>query len=209
MDVVELLNRSENLISNFSADEFDQLNKLFNKAQNIINQVEINIYAYKIGNKKPPVKHNKQIDRKKLILAKSVSSFNDIPSVPLYYVRNNDTYAININNCLIYGNINNLSNDTNHGRYKPCNRGISCDLKNCTFYHDPKIIPWSKDYLSFQDITWKYTDQLTCAKNKMMRHVGSEPIAECRKVDTFEFNRWNGQTMFNLLITLLINQHHT
>ncbi len=63
--------------------------------------------------------------------------------------------------------------------------------------------------MSFKQISWIVTQDPISTKNKYMRHIKDNPIVECKLIDKDEYCRWNGQTMYNLLITLLINQHNS
>lgn len=205
--------------------------QIMNHIDNTICDCKVKLNTYKISrtvgkaDTTKAQKHKKPI-HKKLISYKTVETLNDVPVSHLYYVKKNNTYAINVNNTIIYGTLPCLTHSM-HNTYnahdsnreltvphisslqrktKLCRAGILCSTLSCQYYHDPMTVPWSTDVMEFQPISWLYTDKPLNAKNKYMRHVHNNPLVECALIDKEEYCRWNGQTMHNLLITLIIKQ---
>lgn len=129
----------------------------------------------------------------------------------LYYVSSADNFAIKINGSLYYGNIGNIiTNESNPTKIKDCKFGKECSKDKCNYYHDPMLSLDGSDRRNYVASSWVYSPPDDKARNKKkMRKFGSlnnlEIDMQLLKKD--DINRFNSQTMHDLLCSLLIKKY--
>lgn len=145
----------------------------------------------------------KKCNNKKLI---TVDDIQSIPISSLYYVKNINQYAININGVVLYGNICNIYNKLDiqknkHIRTDLCKYKDKCITllsgKICKFYHDHvDILKLYKENIidssiyniyiqldrNFINTSWLYTDSILSKKNIHMRHLKSKNSLELKHI---------------------------
>lgn len=142
-----------------------------------------------------------------------VDCCDDIPNTPLYFIKNTQQFACQINGVLFTGNIGNIyaKSFSSHLYVNECKN--NCQKKECTFYHNPKhgLVNSIRNYTS---ASWMYTDSLLSNKNKNMRHIGSRNTLSCdlyamkltKDKGKTEIQRIADQTMHDILVVLSANQ---
>jgi hypothetical protein len=175
---ISISKKSINKINNFPYFGYYNLNScnesLLNKGKKCIsNEVNINI--------------------------KYIDSIDEIPSVPIYWVKNINQFAIRINDTILRGNVGNIYNSSSIRSNESTNQTIICKNKNtcknlfnnitCKFYHDPMDLlklftdnkisneqfeKYKTKHRNFINTSWLYTDQPFTNKNKTLRQFGSK-----------------------------------
>lgn len=206
MDIIKLFDQSNKIVANFNPSNqscinaTNDLEELYIKYNEILQIVEKNIITCKM---KMKIQNRTKSKNLKVTAARVIDNIDDVPNTLVYYVRSMDLYAIRINNVLMYGNIGKVGKKLPN--IIPCRNGISCVNSNCTYYHDPLKIPWSKDVMNFHSSSWLYTEDPLSSKNQHMRHIGNDPINEKNKISPMEKQRWAHQSIHDILTTILLH----
>lgn len=197
MDLIELLNETRNI------DTVLTIEDKYRRFKEVMNEIESNIIKAKVNKSVtkqryiPLQSNSKQEKSVKLIKCESVSTFNEIPSVPIYWVKNRKMYAIKINNVLFAGSIGNVDAKSNKRRL--CKNGIKCINRECDYYHDPITIPWSNDIMNYHPSSFIYT-QNNIVKNNIRNIININSLL----VPMEEYIRLRNQVMHDLISTINI-----
>ena len=87
-------------------------------------------------------------------------------------------------------------------KVKPCKHGKDCnDMTNCNFWHDPNLIPGSKDIRNFMQNSWMYAGQNRDLDGLAICHSGDRRFVELEGplVNEEEADRRMYQAMHDLL----------
>lgn len=141
------------------------------------------------------------ISRDLCIHAVVVQDFKDVekPGVT-YYVSSADHYAIKIDDILIHGNIGNIS-DRNTDKLRACRYGSACsDIEKCSYYHDPLIVPGSRDRRNYTPYSWQY------GTNPLNRRFGSydKLDSDIKQLTREEIDRFSCQLAHDFLCLRLL-----
>jgi len=153
------------------------------------------------------------------IPVKIVDSEKEIPLSHIYYVKDIDQYAINIEGLIIKGNLSNIV------EYKAplssrCEYGTSCNSfrknKPCSYYHDPEDyiklnlpVP-ANNIRNFTVGSWLYSRNKK-PRTYFTRHVGSRDtlvndIESLRKIQyREEISNREGQLVHDLLVYMVLH----
>ena len=139
----------------------------------------------------------------------NVESINDIPVSNLYYIKNLEQFAINIDGVILRGNIGNITEKESNGSFI-CDYGKNCKNAECTFYHDPADKKVSKfQRRNFTVGSWIYSPNQK-KKNGFCRHVGNYSsldmdIANLKKMQyNNEIQNREHQTIHDILIYMCL-----
>lgn len=212
-------------------DQFEENNDLHNNKQYILELHQLEQSIEKIYNKISNIKQictNKYISKrynesdnkkKKLwnpvsilyethdiaknvkVHTKTVDNIYEMRKCDLYWVKNINQFAININGVIFRGNVGNIYNKDTIQSNSNVNQTIICKNKNkcktllngkvCKFYHDPLDLVcllhkkeitqeifdlYKSQNRNFINTTWLYTDLPFNKKNINMRHFGSQEL---------------------------------
>lgn len=187
------------------------IEKIYNKISNI-KQICMNKYISKgynesDNNKKHlwnPVSmlyETHDIAKNVKVHTKTVDNIYEMRKCDLYWVKNINQFAININGVIFRGNVGNIYNKDTIQSNSNVNQTIICKNKNkcktllngkvCKFYHDPLDLVcllhkkeitqeifdlYKSQNRNFINTTWLYTDLPFNKKNINMRHFGSQDL---------------------------------
>jgi hypothetical protein len=167
---------------------------------------------------------------------KIVDTQEEIPNVPLYWIRSLNQFAIHVNGVLLRGNIGNIYVKTPKSResgknIKKCRNENKCSYllsgKTCRYYHDPKDIlqlfnsgniseeiyrAYMISYRNYTNISRLYTNDAMKEKNKMMRFIGNRnTLKSDLSVSKYRKNDWvdeyKSQSFHDFLVVLAMNQY--
>lgn len=107
------------------------------------------------------------------INATIVATVDDIPNMPLFWVKDTRQFGFQLNGVLFLGNVGNIYSKSFSNRLRVTN----CNKKNCgascRFYHNPRTHPKKDPVRNFMSRSFLYTDDMKSRKNRGMRHVGN------------------------------------
>lgn len=151
-----------------------------------------------------------------------LENIDQVPDMPLFWIKNINQFAFKLNGVLFRGNIGNIST-------APCKRVKICEHRNqcvvllegkiCDNYHDPidlnkllrqRLISGRlyKKYINlsrnFSNVSWLYTPYPINKKNYYMRHFGSREILrqELDKKYLFDIETYGHQCIHDILVYL-------
>ena len=130
---------------------------------------------------------------------KYVDKVSDLPNYNMYYVKETNNFAFQINGVIFMGHIGNI---TKKPLQIKCNKKCK---KNCPYYHN--------GIRNFSTGCWLYTDKIN-NKTKNMRHIGNretlfqdiERIGSSPQKDN-EIELWDAQIIHDILVTLALHQN--
>lgn len=98
-----------------------------------------------------------------------VQSADNVPDIPLCWVRDTQQFAMKCNGVFIGGHIGEIygRSDMAH-RIQPCVRRLLCTKADCHYWH-----PRPGEIRNFTRGSWLYADEPINKKNANMRHYGS------------------------------------
>jgi hypothetical protein len=210
-------------ISKRMADVSNIINRiLLNKNKKRNDKTYIDTYPYEQDHAVMRFKYpeeKKEIANNIDLPVKIVEKECEIPISKLYYVKEYDQYAINIEGLIIRGNLSNIV-EYQTEKSARCEYGIECKSfkKNipCKYYHDPddyiKLnIPIPKDNIRNYTVgSWLYSRNKR-PKTYFTRHIGSGDtilydLVKLRKMQyKEEIDNREGQLIHDLLIYLILH----
>jgi len=118
----------------------------------------------------------------------------------LYYLKNRNLFAIQLNGIKIYGNIGNIYyNEKTPPKIKDCSYGADCNRVSCTFYHSPLINSNSRDVRNFISNSWLYQD------NKIQRFGSRDKLdSSLPLMNVQDRNFYSEQVMHEILCLLML-----
>jgi hypothetical protein len=137
-----------------------------------------------------------------------VDTPDDVPNMPLYWIRGTQQFAVHIGGVLFAGNVGNIYTSFVGRRtaVRDCDREDSKDHNpDCRFYHKPGI-------RNYTTASWLYTDAPLSRRNRNMRHVGnrntliSDLYAMKISPKTREMDIRLDQLMHDLLVLMAANK---
>jgi hypothetical protein len=146
----------------------------------------------------------------------AVNSADEIPNVPIYWIRSTRQFGVQINGVMLVGNIGSIYQSFSKSKMavREC-RSDMCKKKNCRFFHDPNKTTSTRNTIrNFTSASWIYTDSPMSRKNMGMRHIGNRntltgdlyAMKLAPKNSESEINRLLSQVMHDLLVVLGANQ---
>ena len=145
-----------------------------------------------------------------------VESADDIPNIPIYWIRSTHQFGVQINGVMLTGNIGSIYQSFSKSKIsvREC-MSEKCKKKNCRFYHDPNNTTSNRNTIrNFTTASWMYTDSPLSRKNMGMRHIGNRntltgdlyAMKLAPKNSKDEISRLLSQVMHDLLVVLGANQ---
>lgn len=128
----------------------------------------------------------------------TVNSPNDVPNIPLFWIRDSNVFALRIANHLIFGDIGEIY--TKHTPKQEitnialCKHGTLCEDVYCKYWHPSLGKPQS--HMNFLSSSWIYTSEPFQTRNKLMRHVGNRSTLD---IDL--------RSLVNRILTIPNSQH--
>ena len=134
-----------------------------------------------------------------------IGSFADVKqNGQLYYVSQNDHFAIKLAGVLFHGNIGTVyDSEREPEKIKDCRFGSECNrMHKCNYYHDPTIFPTSQDHRNFIATSFTYSKY----KNGRNRSFGSRPHLEedVLQLTCDDAYKFYDQTMHDILCSLVL-----
>jgi hypothetical protein len=161
---------------------------------------------------------NKELIKGVQIPVKIIESVKEIPVSHLYYVRNINQYALNVEGIIIRGDLCNIV-DYQSERSAKCEYGINCkcftNKTTCPYYHDPDDFIYhglevEQQSRNFTVGSWIYSKKKT-PKTYFARHLGSKDrliydLNTLKRVQyKEEISNREGQLIHDLLIYMILN----
>lgn len=145
-----------------------------------------------------------------------VNNFDELKNMKdgiLYYVVDNEHFAIKIAGMLLHGNIGKIYTQVSDPvKIKNCRHGGSCPKhdSDCNYYHNPLVTPGGKDTRNFIATSWLYANPTHPHKHKTKaRRFGdrSNIDTDMTQLSAEEGERFFDQAMHDLLCTMLLHKY--
>lgn len=219
-------------IYNYCNNSFRKKIKYFKKEQDYIDPYPKNTDWLHIHKKNINKENSEEVVPGIPIRVEKVETIENIPHMPLYWVKTLNQFAFNLNGVVFRGNIGNIyfdriNQEKKHNVYNCsfrvknkniCNHTVN---KKCKYYHDPltsKSIHSNPECIrNFINSSFLYTNQPKTFKNKYMRHIGNRKtlkedleimqLHNSRGTYKEEIDIRQAQSIHDVLIILAMNQY--
>lgn len=184
--------------------------------------LELNDLTKKVSKKLIKINKNKKTIKKDIIKTDNknlknvfsidvinVKTEDDIENTELYYIENENKFAIKINNKILKGNVGKIFSKFDKKEKTICCVKDICNIENCYYYHE------DIDTRNYEEFSWKHNNKInikTLQKNKLdnIRTIGSKENIEndLLLLSINEIKLRNSQLIHDILIYQIINNYY-